>query len=165
MIEAGGYLVLTAAVLPINLRNSGQVVSLYDNLDRLLDTVEYPAAKTGQAFARTDADEFTWTTAPTPDQENKILAPASTVRKSAPAKTGAVKTAATKSPLPILGKTESTSIVKEAKAATQEQTPVVSETKSRSISTYLITILCGLLLLGGCVWLLKTREEIAQKQE
>ena len=67
------YLILSDDDLPVNLRNSGQEITLRDNWDRLVAQVTYPAAQKGQSFASLDGKEFLWTASITPGAANQMV--------------------------------------------------------------------------------------------
>ena len=55
------------------LSNSGQTIELLKADGQRADAVTYPAAKTGQAYARKDTGSYEWTMTPTPGTENAFV--------------------------------------------------------------------------------------------
>jgi hypothetical protein len=75
VVPAGGYLALRSGSTKIALANAGSSVALFDpNGKQLGETITYPAAKSGQAWARFD-DAWEWTTIPSPAAANVLSEP------------------------------------------------------------------------------------------
>ncbi|MCL5667290.1 MAG: lamin tail domain-containing protein [Patescibacteria group bacterium] len=81
-LASSSYYALYEEDLPVNLRNSGQTVALYDNFGRMLSEVTYGPAAKGQAYALSEGSYF-WTSQPTPGKSNQIILSANTEKASA----------------------------------------------------------------------------------
>lgn len=74
-ISALSYISITSMNTPITLNNTGATVELSNDLGELLDATTYSAVSAGNAWARGQNGDWTWTTSPTPDAQNTIIAP------------------------------------------------------------------------------------------
>ena len=72
-LPALGFLVLYEEDLPVALRNSGQEIVLADAYGRTVAQVTYPAAKAGEAYARSDEGTYFWTDSLTPGEKNIMI--------------------------------------------------------------------------------------------
>ncbi len=101
VVPAGGYLALKSALTKVSLSNSGSSLALVDPAGHQLgQTIIWPKAAAGQAWARREADTWAWTTKPTPGAANLIAAPAAKTAKSTRSATGSTKITATKAAVP-----------------------------------------------------------------
>lgn len=73
-IGAGGVQAFFRSATHLALPNAGADLTLFTPDGRIADTLHYPAADAGTAFARSDPG-WAWTTTPTPDLPNSINAP------------------------------------------------------------------------------------------
>lgn len=121
-LQPGEYYVIEQASLPIQLRNSGQMVKLLED-DTILSTVTYPLAIENASFAKFE-DGYLWTTHVTKKTVNELQIP-ETVKKevSATADKTAVKKNSTAS----------------AKVSTKTIPTVATKTTSKTDSTKPIT--------------------------
>jgi len=71
-LEAGAFYVLDNVKSRLALKNTDDVLSLYNNLDELVDQVEYVGAVQGETYARGANNNWFWTTRLTPGEENII---------------------------------------------------------------------------------------------
>lgn len=89
LINGNNFFVLPRTKSGLALNNTGDSVRLFNNLDELIDEVEYGAVEEGSAYARDSKGAWHWTTALTPQAENEIVLAA--VKNNAASKTGANK--------------------------------------------------------------------------
>ncbi|MCL5435664.1 MAG: lamin tail domain-containing protein [Patescibacteria group bacterium] len=82
VIEPGGFLTIYEDDLPVRLRNSGNIIKLFDVFGRLITEVTYPKSKTGLAFASVDGKNYLWTSNATPDAANEMVLGAAVVGSS-----------------------------------------------------------------------------------
>jgi len=71
-LGADDFYLLTNAASKLAFKNSSDVITLYNDLDELVDTVEYTEAVQGEAYARGQNGKWFWTTKLTPGEENII---------------------------------------------------------------------------------------------
>jgi len=71
-LVAGAFFVLNNTQSELAFKNTDDVINLYNDLDELVDTVEYTEAVTGESYARGANGKWFWTTKLTPGQENTI---------------------------------------------------------------------------------------------
>ncbi len=71
-LRAGRYFVMDRAESGLALNNSNEAVRLFNDLDELIDEVEYEKAIEGESYARGINDKWFWTTALTPGEDNII---------------------------------------------------------------------------------------------
>jgi Lamin Tail Domain len=74
IIDSHGYLIITSADTSIALSNSGGAVKLTDPSGQVLDQTSYDAVKPGIAWAKSESGEWQWSTEPTPNLQNIIVA-------------------------------------------------------------------------------------------
>jgi PKD repeat protein len=72
ILEPGTFYVLDNIKSKLAFKNTDDVISLYNDLDELIDRVEYAGAIQGEAYARGANNKWFWTTALTLGQENII---------------------------------------------------------------------------------------------
>lgn len=72
-LQAGEFYVVEKSFLPVQLRNSGQIIKLQQD-QTIIDTVEYPTAIEGASFAQFE-DGFLWTTTITKGAANILQIP------------------------------------------------------------------------------------------
>lgn len=82
-ISPQGFLVLIRPETKIVLNNDGDEVSLLQPNGKLVETINYEKAPSGQSFARKDSS-FSWTTTLTPGKANIITQPESEAEKEEP---------------------------------------------------------------------------------
>ncbi len=145
-IPAAGYVAIKSADSKLALSNSGSSVALYaPNGVQLGQTITYPKAASGNAWARLNGD-WDWTSEPTPANDN-VIAPVA-IAAAAAAKTpkakASPKVAAPK--VKAAAKTKAATKVKAAKTAKAKTTkPLLAGTTS-SGGRWLLYILAGLTL-------------------
>ncbi len=95
-LKPGAYYVIDQGSLPVQLRNSGQVIKLLEDSD-VLDSVTYPALTAGSSYARFE-DGFQLTTRVTKNAGNILQLPEIVKKEAtvAAAKTASPKTTAKK---------------------------------------------------------------------
>lgn len=71
-LEAGIFYLLDNTVSRLAFKNTDDTIRLYNDLDELVDQVEYASAVQGEAYARGANGNWFWTTELTPGQENII---------------------------------------------------------------------------------------------
>lgn len=71
-LEGGMFYVLDRPESGLALNNTGDAVRLYNNLDELVDEVEYGAAAEGNSYARRADGSWVWTSVLTPGEENVV---------------------------------------------------------------------------------------------
>ncbi len=71
-LEEDDFYLLTNTVSKLAFKNSSDVISLYNDLDELIDRVEYSEAVQGEAYARGENGKWFWTTKLTPGRDNII---------------------------------------------------------------------------------------------
>ncbi len=71
-LESGEFYLLERAESKITLNNNYEILKLSNDLDELIDEVEYSAATEGESYARGQNGKWFWTTVITPGQENEI---------------------------------------------------------------------------------------------
>jgi len=72
-ITGHGFLVVYIGPTSIDLNNSGDTISLYDNTDSLIDSHTYPATPEGKSIARIpDGGDIWYDPIPTPGKPNKM---------------------------------------------------------------------------------------------
>ena len=91
-IAAHGFITIIASDSSLTLTNSGTTVMLYNDMGESLDTVTYDKVVAGAAWARGANGAWVWTTTPTNNAPNSIIAPIIATTT----KTKAVKTATAK---------------------------------------------------------------------
>lgn len=127
-LTAGEYYVLSQADLPIQLRNSGQVIKLQEGAE-LINTVSYPTSLKGSSYA-TFEDGFLWTTKMTKGEENILQLPEEvkkvTAKVAATTAKTATKTSASKA------KTTATKTVAKKTAAKTTTMPKTATTPSNT---------------------------------
>ncbi|MBU0722291.1 lamin tail domain-containing protein [Patescibacteria group bacterium] len=72
MLKAGAFYVLNNAQSKLALKNTDDVINLYNDLDELVDTVEYANTAEGESYAIGANSNWFWTTKVTPAKENII---------------------------------------------------------------------------------------------
>lgn len=72
-INANNFFVLPRTKSGLALNNTGDSVRLFNDLDELIDEVEYEAATEGAVYARDKSGAWYWTTVLTPQAENEIV--------------------------------------------------------------------------------------------
>lgn len=165
-LQTGQYFVMEQNELPIQLRNSGQVVKLQEGLN-VLSTVTYPIAITNQSFAKFE-DGFLWTSQITKSADNILkipeevkkelsnVAPQASVKKTSPtsiksvsksAKASTAKTTASKN-------TEQSTAPKEAEID-QANSSVDEAPKKQKESFGKIIAMGAAAVIGGVVALYK----------
>jgi hypothetical protein len=95
-LEPGDYYVIGQESLPVQLRNSGQIVKLQENTT-VISSVEYPMAMINASYAKFE-DGFLWTTEVTKSESNILVIP-ETVKREVASK--ASKTAVKKPTTPV----------------------------------------------------------------
>lgn len=73
LINGNNFFVLSRIKSGLALNNTGDSIRLFNDLDELIDEVEYGAAKEGSAYARDSKGAWHWTTVLTPQEENEIV--------------------------------------------------------------------------------------------
>jgi len=89
LLAAGVFYILNNTQSKLAFKNSTDTISLYNNLDELIDQVEYENAAQGETYARGANGNWFWTTKATPGGENII-----SLAESAYVKTAANKVSA-----------------------------------------------------------------------
>ncbi|MFA6306451.1 MAG: lamin tail domain-containing protein [Patescibacteria group bacterium] len=72
LLDAGIFYVLDNSVSRLAFKNTDDTIRLYNDLDELVDQVEYAGAVQGEAYARGANGNWFWTTRLTPAEENII---------------------------------------------------------------------------------------------
>ncbi len=72
ILGAGKYFVLERAESKIALNNTGDEARILNQENKLIDSVNYAKAISGEAYARGQNNKWFWTTNPTPGRENII---------------------------------------------------------------------------------------------
>jgi len=72
LVKAGAFYVLDNNKSKLALKNSTDIVYLYNDLDELADRAEYANAVEGEAYAKGENGNWFWTTKATPGAENEI---------------------------------------------------------------------------------------------
>ncbi len=83
VIEALDFLVLPRSTTKISLNNNGDEISLISPDGKIINKVNYAAAKTNQSWSRKEDGSFAWTSKTTPWEEN-IFTSQTTNKESAP---------------------------------------------------------------------------------
>ena len=102
LLAAGVFYILNNTQSKLAFKNSTDTISLYNNLDELIDQVEYANAAQGETYARGANGNWFWTTKATPGEENIISL----------AESAYVKTAANKVPVGSVENYEETDLEK-----------------------------------------------------
>lgn len=76
-LGAGEYYYVSVTETKLSLNNSGETITLYDPANDVMDEVEYPAAETGESYARISGT-WQWTSQLTPGEVNQFSASAAT---------------------------------------------------------------------------------------
>ena len=71
-LNAENFYLLTNMISKLAFKNSSDIMSLYNDLDELADTVEYADAVQGESYARGVNGKWFWTTKLTPGEENTM---------------------------------------------------------------------------------------------
>jgi PKD repeat protein len=71
-LDGESFYLLTGVESNLAFKNTTDIINLYNNLDELLDKVEYTDAVQGESYARGQNGKWFWTTKITPDEENLI---------------------------------------------------------------------------------------------
>jgi Lamin Tail Domain/PKD domain len=74
-LAPGELLVLKRKTTALTLRNSGDIVSLFDERGWVVGRVQYDTAPSGQSYNRLRNGEYSWSRTPTPGQENRVVVP------------------------------------------------------------------------------------------
>ncbi|MBI4812583.1 lamin tail domain-containing protein [Candidatus Falkowbacteria bacterium] len=74
LLPAAGFYVLERPESGLTLNNSGDSARLYNNLDEMMDEVEYENAAERKSYARSRDGKWFWTSELTPGEENVISA-------------------------------------------------------------------------------------------
>lgn len=72
-LKEGTFYLLERPESNLALNNNGDAIRLYNNLEELVDEIEYGAAIEGESFARGQDGKWFWTTVLTPGEENVIF--------------------------------------------------------------------------------------------
>lgn len=72
LVNGNNFFVLPRIKSGLALNNTGDSIRLFNDLDELIDEVEYGATKEGSAYARDSKGAWHWTTVLTPQAENEI---------------------------------------------------------------------------------------------
>jgi hypothetical protein len=145
-VAAGGYAAFTSAETGLALSNSGSRVVLAGPGGQVFDDVSYPAAKSGEAWARFAAG-WQWTTTPTPGAINLLTGAGAVAKTAAAAK--ASKTTAAKAAKPTKAAVAKASASKAAKPkskAVASKGPLAGTVAS---GPWLLFILAGLTICYG----------------
>lgn len=76
-LGAGEYYYFSIVETKVSLNNSGETITLYDPANDVMDEVEYPAAETGESYARISGT-WQWTSQLTPGEANQFGASTTT---------------------------------------------------------------------------------------
>lgn len=129
-LKPGEYFSIAQTALPVQLRNSGQVVKLIEG-STTLSTVTYPLVIDGASFARFE-DGFLWTTQVTKDKSNTLKLPEA-VKKEATA--AAAKTTTAKTTKATTSKaTTAKAAAKPATATAQKTTTPTAKAETPGLS-------------------------------
>lgn len=71
-LESENFYLLTNKKSEWAFKNNSDIISLYDNTDKLIDKVEYTEAVQNEAYSRGENDKWFWTSVPTPGIKNII---------------------------------------------------------------------------------------------
>ncbi|MBI2459575.1 MAG: lamin tail domain-containing protein [Parcubacteria group bacterium] len=72
LLAGNAFYVLDNNKSKLTFKNSSDTINLYNDLDELIDAVEYAGAVQGESYARGANDRWFWTVATTPGAENAI---------------------------------------------------------------------------------------------
>ncbi len=148
------YYIVEGKALPAQLRNTGQIISLFSAGEQT-DIVEYPKAFKGRSYSKFE-DSFLWTLQATPGKPNQLVGPqtqeaavaGSVTKQDPPASQSAMKSSVIKPK--IAGATTVQNIPEPESAATSTE-PVASPTQKKKLPVPAL-IAVGACTLAGGMW-------------